>query len=88
MDLAKDTRDSFAYYAARYWLTDLAVDDPTSSAVRARIYAALRRASIPLARPLRRRSSRRTKMATTRLGSNDFPEGGCRPSSRWTSSAS
>jgi CRP-like cAMP-binding protein len=51
MDLAKDTRDSFAYYAARYWLTDLAVDDPTSSAVRARVYAALRRAGIPLARP-------------------------------------
>jgi small-conductance mechanosensitive channel/CRP-like cAMP-binding protein len=50
-DLAKDTRDSFAYYAVRYWLTDLAVDDPTSSAVRARIYAALRRAGIPLARP-------------------------------------
>jgi CRP-like cAMP-binding protein len=52
MDLAKDTRDSFAYYAVRYWLTDLAVDDPTSSAVRARVYAALRRAGIPLARPV------------------------------------
>jgi len=51
-DLAKDTRDSFAYYAVRYWLTDLAVDDPTSSAVRARVYAALRRAAIPLARPV------------------------------------
>ena len=51
MDLARDTRDSFAYYAARYWLTDLAVDDPTSSLVRTRIYAGLRRASIPLARP-------------------------------------
>jgi small-conductance mechanosensitive channel/CRP-like cAMP-binding protein len=51
MDLAKDTRDSFGYYAVRYWLTDLAVDDPTSSAVRARVYAALRRAGIPLARP-------------------------------------
>jgi small-conductance mechanosensitive channel/CRP-like cAMP-binding protein len=50
-DFAKDTRDSFAYYAVRYWLTDLAVDDPTSSAVRSRIYAALRRAGIPLARP-------------------------------------
>jgi small-conductance mechanosensitive channel/CRP-like cAMP-binding protein len=50
-DLAKDTRDSFAYYAVRYWLTDLAVDDPTSSAVRARVYSALRRAGIPLARP-------------------------------------
>jgi small-conductance mechanosensitive channel/CRP-like cAMP-binding protein len=51
MDLAKDARDSFAYYAARYWLTDLAKDDPTSSAVRGRIYAALKRAGIPLARP-------------------------------------
>ena len=51
MDLAKDTRDSFAYYAARYWLTDLAVDDPTSSLVRARLYTGLRRAGIPLARP-------------------------------------
>jgi CRP-like cAMP-binding protein/small-conductance mechanosensitive channel len=51
MDLAKDQRDSFAYYAVRYWLTDLAVDDPTSSLVRSRIYAGLRRAGIPLARP-------------------------------------
>jgi CRP-like cAMP-binding protein/small-conductance mechanosensitive channel len=51
MDLAKDGRDSFGYYAARYWLTDLAVDDPTSSLVRGRIYAGLRRAGIPLARP-------------------------------------
>jgi len=51
MDFAKDTRDSFAYYAARYWLTDLAVDDPTSSVIRGRIFAGLRRAGIPLARP-------------------------------------
>jgi small-conductance mechanosensitive channel len=50
-DFAKDTRDSFGYYAVRYWLTDLAVDDPTSSAVREHVYAALRRANIPLARP-------------------------------------
>jgi small-conductance mechanosensitive channel/CRP-like cAMP-binding protein len=50
-DFAKDTRDSFAYYAVRYWLTDLAKDDPTSSLVRQRIYAALRRAGIPLAVP-------------------------------------
>jgi CRP-like cAMP-binding protein/small-conductance mechanosensitive channel len=50
-DFAKDTRDSFAYYAVRYWLTDLAVDDPTNSAVRVRIYTALRRCAIPLARP-------------------------------------
>jgi len=50
-DLARDTRDSFAYYAVRYWLTDLARDDPTSSAVRERVYAALKRANIPLAMP-------------------------------------
>ncbi|HEX9082913.1 MAG TPA: mechanosensitive ion channel family protein [Holophagaceae bacterium] len=50
-DFAKDTRDSFAYYAVRYWLTDLAKDDPTSSAVRHRIYAALKRTGIPLAVP-------------------------------------
>jgi CRP-like cAMP-binding protein len=50
-DFAKDGRDSFAYYAVRYWLLDLAVDDPTSSVVRTRIYHALRRAGIPLALP-------------------------------------
>jgi small-conductance mechanosensitive channel len=52
-DLARDGRDSFGYYAVRYWLTDLASDDPTSSRIRARIYAALERAEIPLARPAR-----------------------------------
>jgi small-conductance mechanosensitive channel len=50
-DFARDGRDSFGYYAVRYWLTDIAVDDPTSSAVRERIYAALKRAGIPFARP-------------------------------------
>ncbi len=50
-DLAKDFRDSVALYAVRYWLIDLAKDDPTSSAVRERVYAALRRAEIPLALP-------------------------------------
>jgi small-conductance mechanosensitive channel len=50
-DFAKDGRDSFGYYAVRYWLTDLANDDPTSSRVRTRIYTALARAGIPLARP-------------------------------------
>jgi CRP-like cAMP-binding protein len=34
-----------------YWLTDLAVDDPTNSIVRTRIYFALRRAEIPLSIP-------------------------------------
>ncbi len=50
-DFAKDGRDSFAYYAVRYWLTDLARDDPTSSRVRERIFTALKRAAIPLAMP-------------------------------------
>lgn len=51
MDFASPGKDSFAYYAVRFWLTDLAVDDPTASKVRERIHAALRRADIPLARP-------------------------------------
>src|SRR6185295_15493999 len=50
-DFARDGRDSFCYYAVRYWLTDLARDDPTSSRVRERIHAALRRAEVPLAIP-------------------------------------
>ncbi len=50
-DFARDNRDSMAYYAVRYWLTDLARDDPTNSAVRVRIFAALKRAEIPLAVP-------------------------------------
>jgi small-conductance mechanosensitive channel/CRP-like cAMP-binding protein len=53
MDLGREGADSFARYAVRYMLTDLAVDDPTSGVVRARIHAALRRAQIPLARPAR-----------------------------------
>jgi small-conductance mechanosensitive channel/CRP-like cAMP-binding protein len=51
MDFTKEMRVSFATYAVRYWLTDLAADDPTNSRVRARVYTALRRASIPLAVP-------------------------------------
>jgi CRP-like cAMP-binding protein len=51
MDLARDGRDSFGLYATRYWLTDLARDDPTSSAVRQHVYVALKRAQIPLAIP-------------------------------------
>ena len=50
-DFARDRRDSFAYYAVRYWLTDLAADDPASSLVRVRLYSALKRANIPLALP-------------------------------------
>ncbi|CAN5907907.1 mechanosensitive ion channel family protein [soil metagenome] len=44
-------RDSFAVYEVRYFLTDLSVDDGTDSAVRARIWFALRRAGIPMSIP-------------------------------------
>ena len=51
-DFAKDGRDSFAYYAVRYWLTDLPNDDPTSSRdPDAHLHRAAERAGIPLARP-------------------------------------
>jgi small-conductance mechanosensitive channel/CRP-like cAMP-binding protein len=46
-----DMTDTFGKYALRYWLTDLAADDPTDSDVRTRIYFALQRADIPLATP-------------------------------------
>jgi len=46
-----DFRESWASYAARYWLTDLLPDDPTDSLVRIRIAYALRRAGIPLSKP-------------------------------------
>jgi small-conductance mechanosensitive channel/CRP-like cAMP-binding protein len=41
--------NGFANYAARYWIRDVAIDDPTGSLVRARIYTALQRAQIPMA---------------------------------------
>jgi len=44
-------KESFGTYAVRYWLTDLALDDPTNSIVRTRIYFALKRAGIPLSIP-------------------------------------
>jgi small-conductance mechanosensitive channel/CRP-like cAMP-binding protein len=43
--------ESTARYILRYHLTDLAVDDPTDSAVRVRVYFGLQRAGIPLAIP-------------------------------------
>ena len=48
-DFPRDAKDGFASYAVRYWIRDLASDEPTSSLVRARIYTALQRAQIPLA---------------------------------------
>ncbi len=44
-------RDSYAHYQARYWLDDLGPDDPTDSAVRTRIWFALRRAGISMSIP-------------------------------------
>jgi small-conductance mechanosensitive channel/CRP-like cAMP-binding protein len=49
--LVLDFMESYARYAARYWLTDLALTDPTDSVVRSRIYFALRRTGIPLSIP-------------------------------------
>src|SRR6185503_14243524 len=36
-------KDGAALYSARYWLADIAVDDPTDSEVRTRIWFALKR---------------------------------------------
>ncbi|MEW6734953.1 MAG: mechanosensitive ion channel family protein [Acidobacteriota bacterium] len=46
-----DFKESYCQYAVRYWLTELAADDPTDSLVRIRIYYALKRANIPLSLP-------------------------------------
>jgi CRP-like cAMP-binding protein len=50
-----DFKESFATYAVRYWLTDMALPDPTDSVVRSRIYFALRRAGVPLSIPAQKR---------------------------------
>ncbi|MBA2540682.1 MAG: mechanosensitive ion channel, partial [Deltaproteobacteria bacterium] len=49
--LFMSVKDSYAHYVVRYWITDLAADDPPDSAVRTRVWFALRRAGIPLAIP-------------------------------------
>lgn len=46
-----DFGDSAARYAVRYWLTDLAADDPTDSSVRIHLANALKRAGIPISIP-------------------------------------
>ncbi|MEO8700233.1 MAG: mechanosensitive ion channel family protein [Kofleriaceae bacterium] len=50
-DLAKDTREAFIVYTARYSILALVQEEPTSSRIRARIYAALRREGIQLSVP-------------------------------------
>jgi len=64
-------RDSYVQYDVRYWLTDLLVDDPTDSAVRVRIWFALRRAGIPMAIP-----------ASTVFVTHDTPERDARKADR------
>jgi len=49
--IAMEFAESQTKYAVRYWLTDLALDDPTDSLVRNRIFYALARARIGLAIP-------------------------------------
>jgi CRP-like cAMP-binding protein len=44
-----DIDKGYARYALRYWLNDLAADDPTDGAVRWHVYTALERAGIKLA---------------------------------------
>ncbi|MGA9666515.1 MAG: mechanosensitive ion channel family protein [Gallionella sp.] len=44
-----DIDKGYARYALRYWLTDLAADDPTDGEVRWHVYTALKRAGIKLA---------------------------------------
>jgi CRP-like cAMP-binding protein len=46
-----DLGESTARYAVRYWLTNIAVDDPTDGEVRTRVFFALKRKGIPLALP-------------------------------------
>ena len=49
--VAMEFDDSFTRYAVRYWLTDLAADDPTDSMVRTHVFTALQRAGISLSMP-------------------------------------
>jgi small-conductance mechanosensitive channel/CRP-like cAMP-binding protein len=49
--LMMGVRDSYAQFVVRYWLTDLNVDDPTDSAVRIRVWFAMRRAGISFSIP-------------------------------------
>lgn len=46
-----DFKEGVAHYAVRYWLTDALADDPTDSAVRIHVYAALQRAGWRLVAP-------------------------------------
>ena len=49
--ILQDFKDSYGTYAVRYWLSDFARNDPTSSEVRTRVFVALQRAGIGLSIP-------------------------------------
>ena len=49
--IVTEFKESYITYAVRYWLTDLALTDPTNSVIRTRIYSALKRAEISLSIP-------------------------------------
>ncbi len=49
--LLKNLDESFGNYAVRYWLTDIACQDPVESDIRIRIYFALKRHRVRLAVP-------------------------------------
>jgi small-conductance mechanosensitive channel/CRP-like cAMP-binding protein len=49
-----DFKESFATYAVFFWIMDPAIDLPTNSEIRARIYVALQRAGVPLSIPAER----------------------------------
>jgi small-conductance mechanosensitive channel/CRP-like cAMP-binding protein len=49
--LLMELHESYYRFAVRYWLTDLALDDPTDSAVRTRMVSALKRANVTLSIP-------------------------------------
>lgn len=51
VDMAKDTREGVIAYLVRYSILELAAEEATSSRVRARIYAALRREDIQIGIP-------------------------------------
>ena len=93
MALFFGVRDSFAHYCVRYWLDDLGVDDPTDSAVRIRIWFALRRAGIPLSIPAssiflthetpereERKAERRARAAAARRSRRSTCSAACRTS--------
>lgn len=70
-----DFREHAALYAVRYWLTDLAVDDPTDSVVRTRVMLALQRAGVTLAIP-----ARDVRLTTTDEASRQREEAAARES--------